>query len=96
MDKYMWGKSQAAINLITTLNTPEYSDHARRVRKILHTQLRAMESIMDIKDTHFKRATLELWHHQFSGKLIDLPEVIRTHVLCVETGKFRELILMTG
>ena len=91
----MWGKSLAAINLISTLETPEYEKYARIVRRKLHTQLIGLEAMITITDPHYRRAALELWHKQFRGKiekLTNLPEVIRTHTLCVETTKFRELL----
>lgn len=92
MDKYMWGKSQAAVNLITALKTPEYEMFARIVRRRVSTQIRGLEAMMTITEPHFRRAALEMWHKQFPAKLPELPEVIRTHILCVETSKFRELL----
>ena len=91
MDKHTWGDSQAAINLAThILAQPEYNQYSKFVSRNLSKQFIALSSIMAIPDKNTRETTLKMWHDRFKGLVSVLPEVVRTHTLCVETGEYRK------
>ena len=93
MDKYTFGKSQAATNLLCDiLENPEYKQCSRRVARLLSKQFKALLAAAKISDKGVRNATLRLWHDKFETLTDGLPEVVKTHIRCVETGKFRQIL----
>lgn len=93
MDRYTFGDSQAAQNLITDiLNKPEYSKYSKRVAHLLGKQGVILKAVAIIQDETIRKATLKMWHDHFAQLCSDLPEIVRTHTLCVETGWYRQLL----
>ena len=93
MDKYTFGDSRAAINLmVDILGKPEYEKYSSRVAKLLSKQFQALNAVAEIRDKTIREATLQMWHRRFIGLAEDLPEVIKTHTLCVAAGKYHQLL----
>ena len=93
MDKHTWGNSQASVNLITQiLIQPEYQQYSKFVRRHLTKQSVALNYIMSIPSKSIRETTLKMWHDKFFLQVISLPEVVKTHVLCVETSIYRQLL----
>jgi hypothetical protein len=91
--KYTFGDSQAAINLTSSiLENPEYSGLRQKVSRLLTKQIITLKAIMEIRNNRIREASLTIWHSRFPSKLADLPEIVKTHVLCVETGVYRQLL----
>ena len=89
--KYTFGDSQASINLIDDiLAKPEYVKNRSKVFRLLGTQLQAFAVIVTIPDRKVRQATLGMWHDRFALRAAELPEIVRTHTICVETGHYRE------
>ncbi len=86
------GKSQAAINLMSMLQKPEYQGIRHKVLRILTKQICGMKAIMAIKDKVVREATLKMWHDRFVLLVINLPEVVKTHARSIETGIYRQLL----
>lgn len=95
LDKNTWGNSRSAINLVTILLKPEYQECARRARRVLTKQFEALQSVMDIRCKNIREHSLYMWHERFPSLLSGLPEIVRTHILCVETGKYRQLLRLS-
>ena len=92
MDKCTFGDSKAAINLMGTLNMPEYSLYARKVRRLLAKQIRYLKAIRTITDIAVQITILKLWQDRFSSMVnnTEMPEDIKTHTLCVATTFYRK------
>ena len=89
--KHTFGDSQASINLIDNiLAKPEYIKTRSKVFRLLARQLQAFAVIVAIPDEKVRLATLRMWHDKFAAKVAELPEIVRTHTLCVETGQYRK------
>lgn len=92
MDKCTFGDSRAAVNLITTLDTPEYSRYQRKVCTYLGKQLQSIKAIGDISDKTIREAVLKLWHDRFVTVVMsntEIPDVIKTHTICVAKTYYR-------
>lgn len=89
MEKYIWGNSKGAVNLITMLETAEYSQYFRAVSSIISKYFQSTGAIKAIADRTIREAVLLMWHAKFVDRVtqLDIPEVIKTHMLCV--GKTR-------
>lgn len=98
MDKYTFGNSKAAVNLMTTLEKPKYQDRASTVTRLLSKQLTALKAIMSIPDKNTRETTLLLWKRMFIERIDfqSLPEVIKTHTLCVATGYYRKYMAISS
>lgn len=93
METYTFGNSQAAKNLIGNILTmPEHVGYARKVARLLDKQFKTLTAVAGITDRTIREATLQIWHKRFGSLLDGLPEIVRTHVLCVENGKYRQLL----
>ena len=93
MDKYTFGNSQSEINLVSSILTnPQYAIYSRKVARLLSKQFQALNMVSTIPDERIKRHTMRMWHERFVSLLNDLPEIVKTHTLCVETGKYRQLL----
>jgi len=93
MDKYTFGNSQSAQNLMgDILKNPEYEKYSKRVAHLLSKQITIFKSVNCISNEHIRKATLKMWHEHFIPLCSDLPEVVKTHTLCVETGWYRQLL----
>ena len=93
MDKCTWGNSQASINLITNILIKEdYKVYTPTVCRLLSKQLTALAAIKDISDKNTRETTLRMWHERFWDLVSSLPELVQTHVICVETGVYRHLL----
>ncbi|MCJ7457411.1 MAG: hypothetical protein MUP17_00250 [candidate division Zixibacteria bacterium] len=91
--KYTFGDSMAAVNLTSNiLEKQEFRDIRHKVARLLTKQIIALKSLMAIRDKRMREASLKMWHDEFPLKVSDLPELVRTHVLCVETGIYRQLL----
>jgi len=90
---YTFGESQAAVNLMgNILQQPEYQAIKRKVCRILAKQIEGMKSLMVIKNKVDREATIRMWHDKFVTIIVDLPEVVKSHTRCVETGWYRQLL----
>jgi len=91
MDKSTFGNYKAAVNLMATLDTPEYSQCAKKVCSLLGRQLTSIKAIMAIPDDTVRKAVLKLWHDRFVSAVsnTEMPEVIKTHTICVATTYYR-------
>jgi hypothetical protein len=91
--KHTFGESQAAINLMgNILEQPEYRKYKRVVCRKLSKQIKAMKALMIIENKVLRKDTLKMWHDKFISLTADLPEIIKTHTRCVETGIYRQLL----
>ena len=91
--KVTFGKSQAAINLTgSILQQPEYQRYKCFVYRKLSKQITGMKALMAIENKVIRRATLKMWHDKFTLAVSDLPEIVKTHTRCVETGIYRQLL----
>ena len=91
--EYTFGNSQAAINLMgSILQQKEYQKYKRVTCRKLSKQIEAMKALMAIENKVVRRAALKIWHDKFTSLISDLPEIVKTHVRCVETGIYRELL----
>jgi len=92
MDKHTFGKSQAAINLINSiLKEPGNEQYAPIVGKLLGRHFQELHSINKIPDRRTREAIFQVWRKRFASQVAKLPEVVRTHTLCVATAKYRVL-----
>lgn len=90
---YTFGNSKAAINLMgNILENPGYVMHRRKALRLLSKQTATLTAVMAIKNKSVREASLEMWHKRFATLISDLPEVVKSHVLCVETGLYRKLL----
>ena len=81
------------MNLITNiLENPEYKVYTRKVARLLGKQFKAFLAVIEISDKETREAALKMWHDKFKERTENLPEVIKTHIRCVETGKYRQLL----
>ena len=94
MDKATVGNSQAAINLVTMLQREEYFTFSPKVMRVLSKYFQSTEAIMAISDKTTREAVLRMWHNHFIDRvsLLDVPELIETHTLCVGKTRYRQLI----
>lgn len=93
MDKYTFGKEQSVVNLVgNILLMPEYVIYQSKVARLLSRQMIALSAISTISNEAIRRTTLEMWHERFTSLVSGLPEIIRTHMRCFETGKYRQLL----
>ena len=93
MDKYTFGNSQAAQNLmVDILRKPEYIKYSKRVARLLSKQNIILRTVQFIPKETIRKATLKMWHEHFVDLCVDLPEVVKTHTLCIETGWYRQLL----
>jgi hypothetical protein len=90
--KYTYGTSSCSINLINILDKPEYIAIRDRVFSILSRQDFRLNQLMNIENKNVRDTSLLLWHKRFVDLIKDLPEVVRTHTLCVETAIYRKLL----
>lgn len=92
MDNSTFGNSQGAINLMESLQRQEYSRCSRKVCSILSRYFDSTGSIMHISDVGIRKAVLKTWHDNFKDRVgqLELPDVIKTHTLCVGTTRFRQ------
>ncbi len=91
--KYTFGKSQSAINLMSSiLCLEEYKIFKRKVCSLLSKQSEAFHSIMTMPNKRVRGATLKMWHERFAILCEDLPELVKTHTRCVETGLYRQFL----
>lgn len=91
MDKYTFGNSKAAINLIRTLDELGDVKLQRGVSSVLSKYATAMAQIMFIPSKTTREAILQLWLAKVSALIEDSPwpEIIKTHVRCVAVGLYR-------
>lgn len=90
---HTFGSSKAAIHLTTNiLAKEEYKLFKRKVCHLLSKQIEVFNSIMMISNIRVRKTTLKLWHDRFNQLTDDLPEVVKTHTRCVETGIFRQML----
>jgi len=93
MDKQTIGNSKAAVNLIKKLQTSEYSPYSHTIMSSLSKYFSSTAQIMYIPNTTIREAVLIMWCHRCQHILADkdIPEVLKTHALCVVTTRFRQL-----
>ena len=93
MDKCTFGNSQAAQNLVgDILRKPEYEKYSKRVAHLLSKQSAFFSNVSYIPDETIRKATLRKWHEHFAGLVDGLPEIVKTHTICVETGWYRQAL----
>jgi hypothetical protein len=94
MDKYTWGDSQGAVNLIATLEQQEYSKYSRKIASHLSRFYSSTMAIVAMPDKAVCEAVLLLWLKHFKElvRQWDMPEVLKTHTLCVATTRIRKFI----
>ena len=92
MDRYTFGSSKAAQNLINILQEPRYNQYSKRVARLLSKQSTILKEINTIHNKTIREATLKMWHEHFVVLCSSLPEIVRTHTLCVETAWYRQLL----
>ena len=93
MDKHTFGDSQAAVNLmVDILEKPEYKQYSPRVARLLAKQFKALKAVAEISDKSVREATLQMWHRRFIGLASGLPELVKTHTLCVAAGKYHQIL----
>ena len=91
--KHTFGKSQAALNLVgDILEKPEHKEFRPKVFRLLSKQSEFLNSVMEISNKRVREACLKMSHDRFATSVAELPEIVRTHVLCVETGVYRQLV----
>ena len=93
IDDYTIGNSKAAVNLMRALKTPEYSIYAHAVLSSLSKHFTFTKAIMCISDVSIREAVLIMCKHRFESIMVDkdIPEVLKTHALCIAAGRFRQL-----
>jgi hypothetical protein len=91
-DKFTFGKAQSAINLMSILEKQEYKEYLPQVMRLLSKQSESLNAVMCIPHEHTRNFTLDMWHRHFATLVVGLPEIVRTHTLCVETGWYRQLL----
>ena len=90
---HTFGNSQAAINLMgNILAQAEYKPFKPRICRLLSKQSEAFNSLMAISNIRIRKAALEIWHKKFTLLTEGLPEIVKTHTCCVETGIYRRLL----
>ena len=94
---HTFGNTKAAINLTTSiLENPEYQQFRRKVCRLLSKQIETLNSLTEISNSRVRKASLKVWHDKFAMQVIGLPEIVKTHTLCVETGIYRRLLKTAG
>lgn len=98
MDKFTFGNSKAAVNLVKTLGRPEYQKYSAQANRLLAKQLVALGAIMFIPDKNTRETALLLWKQMFIERVnsANIPEVIKTHILCVATSYYRKYMTMSS
>ncbi len=93
MDKHSWGNSSAAIALVSMLETEEYQPYSKKVRGRLTTQWQRLDALMKIEEPGIRRECLIAFHRLFRKHIseMDIPDVLKTYVLCVATSRYRQL-----
>lgn len=91
--KYTFGTSKAAVNLMgDILGKPEHKHIRGNALSLLSRQDFRLNTLMDIGDKNVRESSLLMWHKHFTGLVEDYPEVVKTHVLNVETAIYRRLM----
>ena len=91
--KFTFGDSQSAQNLMGgILQMPEYAGCKDAVCRKLGKQIERYHSLMAIEHKDIREATLVMWHNKFKEMTDDLPELVKTHTRCVETGFYRDCL----
>ena len=92
MDRHTFGTSQAAINLVEDILPKQEPLVRRRASRVLSKQIVALKAITGIPDKGVRETTLLMWHGRFKELTESLPEILRDHIRCVETGLYRALM----
>ena len=93
MDKYTFGNSRAAVNLMASiLEKPEYKHCSAQVARILDKHFKVLGVVAKLPDKTIRGATLQMWHKHFLGRIEDLPELVRTHTACVMASRYHQLL----
>ena len=92
MDKYTFGNSRGAINLITTLQRDENLQYISKVSTILAKFYQTTRAIMFIPDVAVRQTVHQLWHQKFVDQIMRLgmPDVIKSHTRCVLATRYRQ------
>ena len=91
--KFTFGDSQSAVNLMgSILQQPEYQKYKDVVCRKLSKQIEKMKAVGAIENQSIREATLKMWHDRFASGVSGLPEIVKTHTRCVETGMYRQLL----
>lgn len=97
MDKNTFGNSKAAINLVIALESSEYQVYRQLSCRRLQKQIEALKALLFIPDKNTCETALKLWNKDFSIKInsTTIPEIIKSHILCVATGYFRKYLAIS-
>lgn len=91
--KYTFGSSLASVNLLgDILERTEYIQYEKRVYRLLSKQCEALNSLKSLINKNVRETSLKMWHDRFKLLTEFLPEVIKTHIRCVETGIYRRML----
>ena len=94
MNKCTFSNSKGAQNLATILDDPEYNRYSRKVSKILSKYFTCTSSTMFIPNKTVRDVVLKVWRERFIERInnLALPEVVKTHTLCVIVTQYRRCI----
>ena len=94
MDKHTFGKSQAAINLVKTLEENDCEGCIINVCNLLGKYQQTIKSLLDIKDKNVRETCLKLWRSRFLDHVdnLDMDDTVRSHVKNVVVGTYRKLL----
>ena len=91
LDSFTFGKSRAAVNLVSILNKPANVDWMYKASRILSKYSKEIKVLGCIPDKGVRETAFKLWRNRFIDRVnrCFFPTVIETHLKCVIVGIYR-------
>ena len=97
MDKFTFGDSKAAVNLVEILDKPEHSLCSPKALRMLSKYMTSINALEAIPHKGTRETVLRLWHDRFINQVNEssFPIVVSTHLNCVATSQYRKQLRYT-
>ncbi len=97
LDKFTFGNSPAAINLVTILLELEDPNVTSKVERYLCNHNQSINAICDIEDHRQRKKLLQIYRRHATttptyGAELEVPPKVRTHMYNVLVGKIKKEI----
>ena len=92
IDKFTFGNSKCAVNLISILNKEENSQYRHKSLRILSKYMKGIGALMFVTDKDTRETALKIWLERFKllTRSANIPTLIETHLNCVATTEYRK------
>lgn len=89
INRYMFGNTEAALNLADMLTAEANPIYLRKVGRFLSNNAGMCRTLSQMQNDHHRRAFAKMLKHSILNSNMELPEKIKTHALNVAVGKLR-------